>query len=140
MTSSRRPPTRMPGIPCCQPLMTPVRGSATGWPLPSFQDPSNCFPPLYRTPTYWTVTVEPALATGPVPLIRSLTTSCLGGAPVGTTTFGLVFSAAGSGTVLVAVVVADVVVAEAVELAAEVAAATVAVAPPPGASSTPGAF
>jgi hypothetical protein len=71
-----------------------------------------------------------------VPLIRSLTTSPLGGGPDGGTTLGLVLSAAGSGIVLVLVeLVVVVVVAD--ELAVEVTAASVA--PPCGASWTPAA-
>jgi hypothetical protein len=60
--------------------------------------------------------------------MRSLMTSVLGGGPDGTTTLGLVFSAAGSGVVLV--LVEPVVVDEL--KAAGVTAATVA--PPDGAS------
>ncbi len=47
MMSSRRPPTRMPGIPSVQPLITPpASGNWTGWPVPSFHDASNCLPVL----------------------------------------------------------------------------------------------
>src|SRR5450755_40137 len=138
MISSRRPPTCMPGIPSCQPLITPVSGSDVGWPLPSFQDASNCLPPLYRTPTYWTVTVDPAFAAGPVPVIRSLITSRLGGVPVWAGTVGLIFSAAGSGVVLAGAEVVLEADAEAEAEADDVTAA--AVAPPLGASWTPGAF
>ena len=81
------------------------------------------------------MTVEPALATGPVPLIRSLTTSFLGGGPDGGTTLGLVFSAAGSGVVLVWVLVAlALVVASSWRVVTAAA-----VAPLEGASLTPGA-
>ena len=78
------------------------------------------------------------MAAGPVPLIRSLTTSFLGGGPDGRTTFGLVFSAAGSGVLLVVVLVA---LAEALVVAVLLAAAVpvAEVAPPDGASCTPGA-
>ncbi len=33
-----------PGIPCCQPLITPDSGSETGLPRPSFHEASNCLP------------------------------------------------------------------------------------------------
>jgi len=60
-----------------------------------------------RLPSLWAdsvpLTVEFAVAAGPVPLIRSLMTSFLGGAPDGMLTFGLVFRAAGSGVLLVEV-------------------------------------
>src|ERR1022692_911114 len=85
------------------------------------------------TPTYWTLTVEVAVAAGPVPLIRSLMTSCLGGGPEGGTTLGLVLRAAGSGVVLVLV---ELVVV-ALLLAGVMAAAVVE--PWEGASWTPGA-
>ena len=52
--------------------------------------------------------VELGVAAGPVPLIRSLMTSCLGGEPDGGTTAGLVFNAAGSGVLLVLVALAEV--------------------------------
>ena len=69
-----------------------------------------------------------------MPLIRSLTISFWGGAPEGGTTLGLVFSAAGSGVVLVLVLEAVVE-----ELALVAGADAAAVAPAPGAWVTPGA-
>ena len=79
------------------------------------------------------------MAAGPVPLIRSLTTSFLGGGPEGMITFGLVFRAAGSGVLLVVVLVA---LAEAlVEADVLAEAVTVAVvSPAEGAVWTPAAF
>ena len=77
------------------------------------------------------------MAAGPVPLIRSLTTSFLGGGPEGMLTLGLVLSAAGRGVLLVVVLVA---LAEALLVAVLLAAVLVAaVAPSDGASWTPGA-
>src|SRR5207248_4741846 len=87
----------IPGMPCVHPLITPPASENwTGCPEPSFHEASNCLPVLYRTPTYWTVTVEFLVATAPVPLIRSLTNRWLGGGPLGTTTVGLCRSAAGT--------------------------------------------
>ena len=42
----------------------------------------------YVASTYWTVTLSPALAAGPVPVIRSALSSRLGGELVGTVTVG----------------------------------------------------
>jgi hypothetical protein len=86
------------------------------------------------------VTVELAVAAAPVPLIRSLTTSLLGGAPEGIVTFGLVLRAAGSGVLLVVVLVAlaDAVPEEDALLVVAVALAVVA--PPDGAVTMPAAL
>ena len=48
MTSSRRPPTFMPGMPSCQPWIRPRSGN---WMLsPRFHDESNSSPDSYSTP------------------------------------------------------------------------------------------
>src|SRR5947209_3559478 len=90
MISWRRPPTRIPTRPLSQPGITcpvPSWNGGSGW--PRSQEASNCCPVEYRTPTYWTVTVFPALATGPLPLTMSLTTSVCGGGPDGFAIVGL---------------------------------------------------
>ncbi len=81
-----------------------------------------------------TVTGLPFLAVAPVPTIKSLTISFLGGAPLGMVTTGSFDSGPLVG-VVVAAVVADVVVVG----VGVVAAAVCTVCPPPGASTTPGA-
>src|SRR3954469_13859381 len=67
------------------------------WPCPSgnengcpgrFQEASNSLPSLKFTPSYWTVTVWPDFAAGPVPFLMSLITSLVGGSPPGTVIFG----------------------------------------------------
>jgi hypothetical protein len=81
------------------------------------------------------LTVELAVAAGPVPLIKSLTTSLEGGELDGMVTLGLVLSAAGRGVLLVVVALADALDVEL--LAAAVLEA--AVAPADGAVWTPAA-
>src|SRR5829696_963222 len=93
MVSSRRPPTFIPSTPRSQPGITMP---APSWKMngsPRSQEASNSLPLLKLTPTYWTVTSSPAFASGPVPASRSSISSFLGGAPFGTVTSGLVFSA-----------------------------------------------
>src|SRR6185437_7007071 len=85
-----------------------------------------------------TLTVELAVAAAPVPLIRSLTISFLGGGPDGMATLGLVFSAAGSGVLLVVVLVALAALLVVAELLAE-AVLVAEVRPAEGASCTPAA-
>src|SRR4051794_23315552 len=83
MTSTRRPPTFMPGTPWSQPWMTwpwPTVNS-NGF-LPRSHDASNCLPFLNSTPTYWTLTLSPALASLPLPTTTSVPCSSLGAAPV----------------------------------------------------------
>src|SRR5438105_716236 len=93
MIRRRRPPTRIPATPWSQPGMTcpaprrKLKGS------PRFQDASNSRWLDHATPTYCTSTVEPAVATGPVPTTRSLLWSVAGGAPAGTVTVGRVSGA-----------------------------------------------
>src|ERR1017187_4293711 len=90
MISSRRPPAFMPTIPAVQPGITPLSANVTGCPLPSFHEASNCFPVDHATPTYWTDTVSLVVTAGPVPTIRSVLSSPVGGVPGGTVTVGLV--------------------------------------------------
>ena len=52
-------------------------------------------PPLKLTPTYWTVTVWPAWAAGPVPSRRSLIDSFFGALPFGSLTVGFLAGAWG---------------------------------------------
>src|ERR1035437_8967969 len=89
MTSSRRPPTFMPTIPAVHPGITPLSGKDMGW-LPRSHEASNCFPVDHATPTYWTDTVSLVVTAGPVPTIRSVLSSPVGGVPGGTVTVGLV--------------------------------------------------
>src|SRR4051812_4824592 len=88
MMSSRRPPTRMRLTPLSQPGMTwpAPGGNPNGW--PGSQEASNCSPVDQLTPTYWTVTNSPGLATLPLPLTTSRITSLCGGLPFGTFTAG----------------------------------------------------
>src|SRR5450759_20902 len=88
MTSSRRPPTFMPTIPAVHPGITPLSGKDMGW-LPRSHEASNCFPVDHATPTYWTDTVSLVVTAGPVPTIRSMLSSPVGGVPGGTVTVGL---------------------------------------------------
>src|SRR5919202_677816 len=87
MPSRRSPPTFMPCMPSCQPLMTPVSGKLVGW--PRFQDESKTFPVEHDTPMYCTETVAlGVLTSAPVPTLMSCLTSCAGGGPTGTGTLG----------------------------------------------------
>src|SRR3954451_16206127 len=62
-------------------------GNENGWPG-RFHEASNSLPSAKFTPSYWTVTVWPVLAAGPVPFLMSLITSLVGGSPPGTVIFG----------------------------------------------------
>ena len=80
-TSTRRPPSFMPSTPWSQPGMT------MPWPSGNVERLAAAVPGgvelravlVAATPTYWTLTVSPALAFGPVPFLRSLITSSSGG-------------------------------------------------------------
>jgi len=80
MTSARRPPSFMPGMPLTQPSTIPGETSvvSNGF-LP--HEESNSLSLEYATPTYWTVTFSPALAARPLPVTTSLVTSSIGGRP-----------------------------------------------------------
>src|SRR4051794_35890324 len=56
---------------------------------PWFHEASNSDPSFQSTPSYCTVTVWPVFAFGPVPFLRSLITSLVGGSPPGTVMCGL---------------------------------------------------
>lgn len=94
MMSLRRPPSFIPGIPCCHPGMTWLRGNVTAWPL--LHEESNVAPVDHETPVYCTVTVDPFAATAPVPSWMSWITRVHGGEPFGTFTSGLLVGAADS--------------------------------------------
>src|SRR4051794_41403834 len=80
----------MPATPRSQPGMTWCEPSwkENGW--PRSHDASNCRPFRAETPTYWTFTVLPGLASAPAPTFRSFLTSFFGSLPFGTLTSGLV--------------------------------------------------
>src|SRR5947209_6168001 len=125
MISSRRPPTRIPTSPLSQPGITwPAPSGNGGSGCPRSHDASNCWPVEYRTPTYCTVTVFPVVATGPLPLTMSLTTSVRGGGPAGFAIVGLRVRSVGELAVLVETVV-GVVFADLFALEPQPATATV---------------
>src|SRR3954452_8269218 len=88
MTSSRRPPSFIPATPLSQPAMTWPwpSGKVNGW--PRFHEASNSLPVDHESPTYWTVTVSPAFAAGPLPTTRSFLIRSGGGSPCGAASFG----------------------------------------------------
>src|SRR5690242_2393704 len=93
MTTWRRPPTCMPLTHLRKPGMTPppvVKGSVSS--APRLQDESNSLQSLKKTPTYFTATLEPSLASGPVPTTTSVVVVAAGAAAPGSTeAAGLVF-------------------------------------------------
>src|SRR5919198_2836734 len=111
MMSLRRPPTFMPTTPWSQPWMT-FPWPSVNWNgfLPLDHEESNSLPFLNRTPTYWTETVSPDLAAGPVPTMRSCASSFVGGLPGPLGTFGFLLRSAspGDGLTTVAVTVVSV--------------------------------
>src|ERR1700744_6216568 len=81
MISSTRLPTVWPTRPLSQPVMTWL-GEAPIlklWGRLRDQDESNVVPVRQLTPTYWATTSWPLVTVAPVPLIRVLATSVLGG-------------------------------------------------------------
>src|SRR5262245_38132469 len=89
MPSRRRPPTFIPGMPSCQPLITPLSEKVAGWPRE--YDESKILPVEQDTPMYWTVTLAPLATSAPVPTTRSLVTRAVGGGPTTTGTAGAPF-------------------------------------------------
>src|ERR1700712_4058600 len=68
--------------------MTPPlpSGKENGW--PRSHEESNSTLVLHVSPTYWTVTLSPFLAAGPLPLTMSTLWSVSGGSSSGTVTVG----------------------------------------------------
>src|SRR4051794_29584948 len=89
MTMSSWLPTVWPTRPSFQPAMTLACPTfSTGNVSPRSHDESNCVPSQSQ-PVYLTVTVWPAVTSGPVPLISGCTTSVVGAAPVAGVRVGL---------------------------------------------------
>ena len=76
MISRRRPPAFIPGIPCPQPKITPLRGNFAGDPG-RVQDESKRVRLAKPMPQYCTVTEPSGGTSAPVPTIKSLVINSL---------------------------------------------------------------
>src|SRR5438874_12938655 len=73
MNSRRTPPGIIPGMPSCQPWITPLREKLLGVLRVVLE--SNWVPLDASQPVYWTVTLEPAATGVPDPTVTSWTRS-----------------------------------------------------------------